>query len=89
MYFCCKDFAFLPFFLLQITKLLFSKSFHPRYSYMETTPKWEHTNQKPMMKLVKCSTDSNVEIKVSSISVQNKSCCDFNDFKFYNKFTDI
>ena len=58
---------------------------------METTPKWKHTNQKLTMKLLKCSTDSSVEIKVSSISVQNKSCCDFNDFafKFYNKFTDM
>ena len=58
---------------------------------METTPKWEHTNQKPTMKLLKCSTDSNVEIKVSSISVQNKSCCDYKDFvlKFDDKFMDM
>ena len=56
---------------------------------METMPKWEHTNQKPTMKLLKCSTDSNVEIKVSSISVQNKSCCEDFAFKFDDKFTDM
>ena len=58
---------------------------------METTPKWEHTNQKPTMKFLKCSTDSNVEIKVSSIPVPIKLSYDYRDFalKFYNKFTDM
>ena len=39
---------------------------------MEITLKWEHTKQNPMMKLLKCSMDSNVDIKVSMFSVQNK-----------------
>ena len=39
---------------------------------MEITLKWERTKQNPMTKLLKCSTDSNVDIKVSMFSVQNK-----------------